>query len=64
MRNERNALHSPLLEVELGARPSGEIGRIVHALEQLVEELRDVFVDASDGLERVFFVAQSLSADA
>ena len=57
MRNERNTLHSTLSEVELVASPSGEIGRSGLAHEQLAEELRDVFVDASDGFERVFFVA-------
>ena len=64
LQNERNALHSPLAEVELGASPSGEIGWSGLALEKLIEELRDVFVDASYGLERVLFVAQSLPADA
>lgn len=54
LRNEHNALHPSLSEVELVVSPSGKVGQNGLAIEQRFEELQDVLKD-SDGLERVFF---------
>lgn len=61
---QRIALQPSISDINLGAYLRSEISQCRLVLQQLVEKLRDVVVDASDRLDRVFVVAKAFLAHA